>query len=552
MKRLSLTLGLTALLNAVAAVHVPMSGRQVERSSPTSLRKRTSVSGSTEVDSYYNMAYSIDVTLGGVPLSLMIDTGSSDLFSNTKIQNANDQQYSVTTNYAEGESSGEIYSATLHFADYVIPNQFFGYAPDAPTAGENGGGIVGLGPALGSLIRTNGTNTSAADPPLDRIFVMDNTTDNYVAILLDRSDDPDDPYPGDLAVCETLTQYTAVRDQPKLAVSTDTQHWGTFLDQDGLKLPNGTRIDIKTNVTQPTTSNATVVFDTGYTFPQVPGYVSDALYGNITGAKFNVSDEGSFWVLPCDAEISASFYFSGIEFPIHPLDLNMEVEEGVCVGAFQPYAVDPAQVGGGEVIYDMILGMGFLRNAYLLIDFGSRTDIDTPSDGPVFIQLLSITNATEASEDFKQARANSSGTDTGDLSELEGGSDGDLSDEDFSDEDLSSSRYKSGSSSSTSHKAKKLAAWVIGIIVAAIVLVLLLVCGACYCCFCRRKRGAAKSGPATEYRQYMPGYGAQEVYRPLNEPSPRGAEDMVIKSAGGGVQPSYSEQQYKTAWDAQH
>lgn len=52
-------------------------------------------------------------------------------------------------------------------------------------------------------------------------------------------------------------------------------------------------------------------------------YVAQALYGEIPGAVLaNLSSLGEIWVLPCDQEVNATFLFGGVEFPIHPLDLN--------------------------------------------------------------------------------------------------------------------------------------------------------------------------------------------------------------------------------------
>jgi hypothetical protein len=52
------------------------------------------------------------------------------------------------------------------------------------------------------------------------------------------------------------------------------QHWMTLLDENGIIGPDGQPITIKTQVTNTSyPKNATVVFDTGFTFPQVPAYV---------------------------------------------------------------------------------------------------------------------------------------------------------------------------------------------------------------------------------------------------------------------------------------
>lgn len=74
--------------------------------------------------------------------------------------------------------------------------------------------------------------------------------------------------------------------------------------------------------------------------PFVLSYVAQALYGDIPGAVLtNISNLGEIWTLPCDQEVNATFLFGGVEFPVHPLDLNFDEvdlqENGptVCVGA---------------------------------------------------------------------------------------------------------------------------------------------------------------------------------------------------------------------------
>ena len=183
-------------------------------------------------------------------------------------------------------------SATFGFAGYTIDSQYFStsnsflffvvlahlvavYAPDGDAAG-GADGLVGLGPSSGSGVRVLG-NSAAANPPLDRIFTSNDSVSPIIAILLQRSDDPDELYPGDLAVGEVLTDYQDILIQPRLPVTLSPlqgdQHWQTLLDVNGIIGPNGKPIEIKTQVTGAQTPNATVVFDTGFTLPQVSSWV---------------------------------------------------------------------------------------------------------------------------------------------------------------------------------------------------------------------------------------------------------------------------------------
>lgn len=141
-------------------------------------------------------------------------------------------------------------------------------------------GLIGLGPHTGSNIQqTLGNGTG--NPPLDRIFQQNTSTPNYLTVLLGRSEDKDDDdVPGNITIGEILPEYQAVSSQPKLSVTElklteqTAQHWQTLLDADGIIGPNGKVVDVTTGVSS--TSNdkqLTVVFDTGYSLPQVPRYV---------------------------------------------------------------------------------------------------------------------------------------------------------------------------------------------------------------------------------------------------------------------------------------
>lgn len=133
-------------------------------------------------------------------------------------------------------------------------------------------GLIGLGPSSGSSVRAV-AGSAAANPPLDRIFASNASVSPLISILLQRSDDPEEPYPGDLAVGEVLTDYQDILNQPQHPVTivplTGGQHWQTLLDVNGIIGPNGKPIQIKTQVTGAQTHHPTVIFDTGFTLPQV-------------------------------------------------------------------------------------------------------------------------------------------------------------------------------------------------------------------------------------------------------------------------------------------
>lgn len=153
-----------------------------------------------------------------------------------------------------------------------------------------------------------------------------------------------------------------------------------------------------------------------------------------------------------------------------------------------------------------------MRNSYILIDFGSFVDEAPPGTNAPFIQMLPITNATQASIDFATVRS-ANGTDL------------------------------SMSTSTPSTSTSKLPTWAIGVIVGVVSLLLL---GCCIFCCCRRRRAKLASASASTQAAWVP-YGPQN-YRPLNDPSPQGAYDMHMAS---NARPGYAPE-YRSAWDAHY
>ncbi|KAI0051051.1 acid protease [Auriscalpium vulgare] len=511
---------LAALLQAasdVAALRLHVRGQS------QSLGKRDHISG---LDNGQNIKYYANITLGGSPFSVQIDTGSSDLWVAGTVPGANNTGFSSGVQYAIGAVQGPVQTAPLEFAGYTVSDQAFLDAPwpsvlitpsDDNPAGE---GLIGLGPNVGSNVYDAMKKQPAGDAVLDRIFRQNTSTPNFITALLSRSDDPAEQFPGDVTVGEIVPGYENITSQAKVNVSTvptkvaADQHWQVLLDPNGIIGPNGQSINFSTGVA--TTSNKkqlTAIFDTGFTLPQVPKSVSDAIYSGFEGAKYqNLSLTGPIWTLPCDIEVNITFKIGGQSYPVHPLDANLDLQvtdadgKKTCIGAFQPIstATDPD--------FDLILGMAFLRNAYLLVNFGDFVDGSTSRANP-YVQLLSITNDTAAAHtDFVNVRLN--GVDkTGDQRTTAG----QTPDSNNNDDDDKSwfSRHKTA------------------VIIAGAVgggLVLLGIAAAIISSMRKRNR-ASSSGFIS----------AGPSYRPLHEPAPAGEMQQVPGYQSGGA--------YPTPWD---
>jgi hypothetical protein len=140
----------------------------------------------------------------------------------------------------------------------------------------------------------------------------------------------------------------------------------------------------------------------------VPKAVADAIYGGVSGASLrDVQGLGTIYVLPCATELNLTFSFGGRPFAVHPLDVVLDagLSGGDCVGGFQPISTD---TGG---LFDAIFGMAFLRNAYLLVNFGDFVDgAGATATADPYVQLLSVSNDSAAlHREFAKARSDGGG-----------------------------------------------------------------------------------------------------------------------------------------------
>lgn len=141
-------------------------------------------------------------------------------------------------------------------------------------------GMLGLGPNRGSRIHASLNNQPQGDTVLDRIFQQNVSAPNILTVLLGRSNDPTEKYPGSITVGESLQGLENITSQPREPVTSlqppdaPNQHWQVLLDEDGVIGPDGQPIQAQTRVqgTQ-NPKQLTAVFDTGFSFPQVPQYV---------------------------------------------------------------------------------------------------------------------------------------------------------------------------------------------------------------------------------------------------------------------------------------
>ncbi|PPR00432.1 hypothetical protein CVT24_004493 [Panaeolus cyanescens] len=370
-----------------------------------------------------NAQYVSNVTIGAVDIPVLLDTGSSDLwvhFPDT-VPPMSDTGKSVSLAYAVGRAEGNVRTADVTFGSTTVTNQAFLHVTNTSTFtgdihAQGYDGLLGLGPNKGSVIRKK-LKTDSANNMLQRIFESNRNSQNYITFLLDRKNDPSDPFKGQFTISELVPGFENVTSMPKLEVEkvnrllAADQHWQALTDKDnGIIGPDGQAVKMKSIVPKAPKGQYVAVIDSGFTFSQVPRDVSDAIYGRVRGAYYDTENE--WWLVPCGQYLNVSFNFAGINYPVHPLDLVDDnflrtdpTGKKVCIGAFQPITTAFSLLGH----YDMILGMSFLRNAYTLLDFGDWIkNSDNKEDA--YMQMASIIDPVQARKDFVEVRLNGNDT----------------------------------------------------------------------------------------------------------------------------------------------
>ena len=104
-----------------------------------------------------------------------------------------------------------------------------------------------------------------------------------------------------------------------------------------------------------------------------------------------------------------TFVFGGVAVPNAPLDMTTVEKPDrnglpiICIATFceiAPDIADHTKIGA----FNLILGMAFLCNAYLLIDFGDFVDGQDSKIADPYIQLSLVTNMTDTHHNFITVR----------------------------------------------------------------------------------------------------------------------------------------------------
>ncbi|RDX49612.1 acid protease [Lentinus brumalis] len=364
-----------------------------------------------------DLVYTTEITLGGQTFTVQFDTGSTDLWVNTKgrnVQLTNQTSLITSITYGVGKVEGPIDFAQVKIGDFVIDSQAFINPTSIVDFNLDIDGILGMAFDVSSVHSAikNAFGSAAADTigrsPITSLFAANPSLPNNFDVQLARTSETEDLADGSFTISGHAPGFDRVAQAPKLPRVSD-QHWSIVMDAMNV---NGKSFAFDKSRIDGTPAGKTVaMLDTGFSFPPLPPKAVDAIYSSIPGAVFNPSSK--LWAVPCNASTSLSFTFGGQDFVVHPLDLTRPMvtdittngqkkQVTVCINTYQYLTLDPNSFQG----FDMILGDAFLRNVYASFDYGDTQPGNTNSGtGIPFVQMVSTTDSSKMMNEFTTARA---------------------------------------------------------------------------------------------------------------------------------------------------
>ncbi|KAI0365652.1 acid protease [Pilatotrama ljubarskyi] len=366
--------------------------------------------GNGGVDTKNNAFYFTNIVLGGLNLTVQLDTGSSDLVVDLSGRQLNVDALSniqTGTTFGSGNVSGNVGFADLQIGGFVINSQAFLNVSQtqghifAPFDGVMGMSFNALSSIQGAIANSQGQDAAneLGNTPMVALFSQQPNLPDSFDVQLGRSDGTSEA-PGTFIIGEHDENFQQITEAPPLP-SLNQLHWSLVMDAmlvNGKPFTfNASRVD---GVPQ---GKVAAVLDTGFTFPPLPPAAVNAIYSTIPGAVFDPTS--NFWAVPCNASTSLSFVFANQEFAVHPLDLTVPTvlpsvtnpgqNVTVCLNAFRYSTLDPKEFSG----FDLILGDSFLRNVYVSFNYGDA------NNGP-FVQMLTTTpDPNKALQEFQTQRA---------------------------------------------------------------------------------------------------------------------------------------------------
>ncbi|EIW62495.1 acid protease [Trametes versicolor FP-101664 SS1] len=410
--RLLILLSLFSFATAYSRANTTTTGsRGIQVNTHTRARYGPNIGLATSDDT----TYTVNITLGGQNFTVLLDTGSTDLWINSKgidLVLTNTTNLSVTETYGIGEVHGTLQYAELRVGEYVVPSQAFINATQISDFDVVVDGMMGM--AFDSSFIFAETSAAWGQESasvlgrsfITNLFAENSSLPNNFDVQLGRSDAVEDGC-GTFVISGHAPSFVNVTHASKIP-RIGTDRWAFAVDEMRV---NGKTVSFnKSSVVAGAPAGKLVaMLDTGYSFPPIPPAAVDAIYRTIPGSIFSAPDNEYF--VPCNSTTMVSFFLGGQEFPVHPLDLTypfantVPLEDGtqanvtVCKGTYQPIDLDPTSFAG----FDMALGDAFLRNVCVSFDYGDFNPW-THVEGTPFVQIVSKTDSRTAVAEFYDER----------------------------------------------------------------------------------------------------------------------------------------------------
>lgn len=286
---------------------------------------------------------------------------------------AQDTGKTVDDGFGLGPVNGNVVTASMAFGGYQW-TQAFGKPARAPgtpcvvltdtvfpvnnntkspinPAGTEYAGVLGLGLSISSDVqKTIGVATGS--PVMDNIVAQNKTSQNYITFLLGRAESWANSIVSQMTISEIVPGYEAITQQTKLPLvrlsneqlqSGSVQHWMTYTDAAGIIGPDGKVISVQSTFGGFNNGSLVAAFATGWTLPQVPSAVAQAMYGWIPGATYSPS---GMWTVPCSEQTNITFVFGGQKIFIPAADAIMNDGQ--------------AQVGNNSMCTGSVSGSSYL------------------------------------------------------------------------------------------------------------------------------------------------------------------------------------------------
>ncbi|VDB92470.1 unnamed protein product [Peniophora sp. CBMAI 1063] len=362
-----------------------------------------------------DILYIVNITLGGSPFLLQLDTGSTDLalIPDRPIQTSlviDDNP--PNSSYASGYIAGPVAFAKLEFGPYTIDAQAFINGTSETFIDQfyyprGVRGIMGVDFDVNTISSVRGSLNqgypaeevvSMGGSVLSNIFAQQPELGNFTTIYLGRTRDGEATGEGIFTVGEYVEgteddlQHVESMDVFSFAEGEGLVYWA--LPMDGL-IVNGQSISVNSSLPNAPSGKAIAVLDSGTSQAFVPDYIRDAMYSAYEGAY---SVNGSL-VLPClNDAANVSFVFGGEDFYIHPIDLTEVID--LRTSGYNLTVCVPTFNGSAPQGLDLLLGDSFMRNVYTAFDYGSVSPAGEAKKTPS-VKMRSISSSVVDFADYQ-------------------------------------------------------------------------------------------------------------------------------------------------------